>query len=45
MVLPVAANFCFACGHDVEEYRAKKIRFPTELFEEADPELVPKFEA
>jgi hypothetical protein len=45
MVLPVAANFCFACGHDVEEYRAKKIRFPTELFEEADPELMPKFEA
>ena len=43
--LPVAANFCFACGHDVEAYKSKKISFPRELFEEADPELLPKFEA
>ena len=43
--LPMTANFCFACGNDVGAHPRKKVRAPTELFAEEDPDLFPKFEA
>jgi len=43
--LPMTANFCFVCGNDVSLHLRRKVRVPSELFHEEDPELFPTFEA
>lgn len=43
--LPLNANFCFVCGSDAGTPKARKVRVPTELFLEEDPELFPTFES
>lgn len=42
--LPMNANFCYVCGNDVGMHPRKRVRVPSELFEEEDPELYPRFE-
>jgi hypothetical protein len=43
--LPARANFCFVCGGDVSPHGKVRVRMPTELFQEDDPELFPTFNA
>jgi hypothetical protein len=43
--LPMTANFCYVCGSDVGPHHRRKVRAPSELFAEEDPELFPTFDA
>ncbi len=43
--LPMTANYCFVCGNDVSLHLRRKVRVPSELFHEEDPELFPTYEA
>jgi len=44
-LLVLSANFCYVCGNDVGLHQRRKVRVPSELFKEDDPDLFPKFEA